>query len=103
VAERAAMLAAQSLADEWHCHEATKCAVALVALALTGGQCHHEVAEHDTMLVARALADKRRRHEAAKRAAALAELALAGERRNCQQQWQQWWWRQRQQKWRLWH
>ena len=63
--------------------------MALVALALAGEQCHHEVAEHDTMLVARALADERRRHEAAKRAAALAELALAGEQCNCQQQQQQ--------------
>ncbi len=103
VAERAAMLAAQSLADEWHCHKATKCAVALVALALVGEQCHHEVAEHDTMLVARALANKRHRHEVAKRAAVLAELALAGEQCNCQQQQQQWWRRQRWQEWRLWH
>jgi hypothetical protein len=63
--------------------------VALVALALVGEQCHHEVAEHDTMLVARALANKRHRHEVAKRAAVLAELALAGEQCNCQQQQQQ--------------
>jgi hypothetical protein len=90
VAERAAMLAAQSLADEWHCHKVTKCAVALVALVLAGEQCHHEVVEHDTMLVARALADKQRRHEAAKRTAVLAELVLAREQRNCQQQQQQW-------------
>jgi hypothetical protein len=101
MAERAAMLAAQSLADEWYCHKVIKYAVALVTLALAGEQCHHEVAERNTMLVARALADERSRHEVDKRAATLAELALAGERRNCQQQRQQWWWRQRRQEWRL--
>ncbi len=63
--------------------------MALVALALAGEQCHHEVEEHDTMWVARAFANERRRHKVAKCAAALAELALAGEQRNCQQKQQQ--------------
>jgi hypothetical protein len=34
VAERAAMLAGQSLADKQYCHEAAECAAALVALVL---------------------------------------------------------------------
>jgi hypothetical protein len=89
VAERAAMLAVQSLADKQHCHKATKCAVALVALALAGEQCCHEVAEHAAMLVARALTNKQCCHEVAECAAVLVELALAGEQHNCQQQRQQ--------------
>jgi hypothetical protein len=62
VAERTAMLAAQSLADEQHCHKGTKCPVALVALALAGEQCCHQVAERAAMSVARALTNGHRCH-----------------------------------------
>jgi hypothetical protein len=89
VADRTAMLTAQSLADKQHCHKAAICAVALVALALAGEQCCHELAERTAMLVARALTNKQHHHKAAERAAALAKLALAREQCNCQQQWQQ--------------
>jgi hypothetical protein len=89
VAEHAAILAGQSLADKQHPHEAATFAAAFAALALAGEQCHHEVAEQAAMLVARALPNKQHRHKAAKHAAALADLALAGERCNCQQHWQQ--------------
>jgi hypothetical protein len=58
VAERAAMLAGQSLANKQHCHEVAECAAALAALVLAGEQRYHEVAELATMLVARALVDE---------------------------------------------
>jgi hypothetical protein len=58
VAERAAMLAGQSLADEQHFHKAADCAASLVALVLAGEQRCHEVAELATMLVARALTNE---------------------------------------------
>ncbi len=58
VAERATMLAGQSLGNKQHWHKVAECTAALAALVLAGGQHCHEVAELAAMLVARALANE---------------------------------------------
>jgi hypothetical protein len=77
VAEHAATLAGQSLANEQHRHKVAECAAALAALVLAREQRCHEVAELTAMLLARALAN---------------EQHIATRRPNALRRWQNWRW-----------